>query len=136
MNSQPDNKFRVLLVEDNFSVSGFIIELLEMDNMTVDTAPDGEEALKLLATQNFDLIITDLGLPGISGWDVILASQKLQESIPVMVVTSWQDRNTKARLKRMEVEYVLWKPFRVGELRDILGRLRRESKKMSPVKTD
>lgn len=136
MSIQPDNIFRVLLVEDNASVSGFILELLELDTMVVDVASDGEEGLKLLASQNFDLIITDLGLPGISGWEVILASQKLLKDTPVMVITSWQDRNTKARLERMKVDYVLWKPFRVGELRDILSKLRVMSNKVLPVKTD
>lgn len=136
MTSQSDNEFRVLLVEDNSSVSGFIIELLELDNWVVNAAPDGEEALRLLAAQNFDLIITDLGLPGISGWEVILASRKLQKSAPVMVITSWQDRNTKARLEQMEVDYTLWKPFRAGKLWDILGSLREKLKKVLPVKAD
>ena len=136
MTSQSDSRFHVLLVEDNPSVSGFIIELLELDNLAFDAAPDGEEALRLLTAQNFDLIITDLGLPGISGWEVILASQKLQKTTPIMVITSWQDRNTKTRLKRMEVDYTLWKPFRVGDLRDILSHLREEPKKVFPVKTD
>jgi signal transduction histidine kinase/DNA-binding response OmpR family regulator/HAMP domain-containing protein len=93
--TQPGNSARqpvrnLLVVEDDPVQRRHIVEVMEPIDATTTAVATGEEALSALEDQRFDCVVLDLGLPGMSGWQVIdhLRSKKSLRSIPVLVYTA------------------------------------------------
>lgn len=83
------DKTRVLLVDDHKMFSAGLARLIgaEEDLMVGGTAFDGESALKALAQERFDLILTDLTMPGLSGLDLVRAVREKHPGLPILVLT-------------------------------------------------
>ena len=81
---------RILLIDDSLSVRKFIGRMLEAAGYQVDTAVDGEEGLRKAADGSYRLIITDLEMPKINGYEVIQSLRELPhtKAIPIMVMTT------------------------------------------------
>ena len=78
---------RILLVDDEADVCVTLGALLERSGYAVTTADSGEQALQLLEQQTFDLLLTDLKMPGIDGIQVLAAAKQRQPDLPVIVLT-------------------------------------------------
>ena len=110
---------RILIIEDDPEMAAILAPALAEDGLSVTPAADGREASEILAAQNFELILLDLGLPGLSGLKVleILKESPEGRDVPVIVITAWN--NTEDKLRSFElgaVDYVT-KPFEPVELR-------------------
>ncbi len=120
---------RLLMVEDNRRLSDWLARLLRSENFVVDCVPDGESAVEGTTLENYDLIIVDLGLPGISGIEVIRRLRARQSSLPILVLTA-----EGALARRVEgldagADDYLTKPFEVEELTARIRALMRRSSK-------
>ena len=107
---------RLLLVEDDQSLNRSLVAQLGEAGYKVDTALDGREGLYLAKEYAIDLAIVDLGLPGVSGLDLIRTLRTEGKDYPILVLTArdrWQDKV--AALKLGADDYVV-KPFHVEEL--------------------
>jgi len=107
---------RILLVEDEAPLRETLAARLKRAGFAVDTAKDGEEGLYLGREVPFDVGIIDLGLPKLSGMDLIRALRKDGKKFPVLILTartSWQDKVE--GLKQGADDYLI-KPFHVEEL--------------------
>ena len=107
---------RVLLVEDDQGLNRSLSEQLERAGYTVDRAEDGREGLYYATEYPLDLAIVDLGLPTLSGVDLIKELRAAGKSYPVLVLTArdrWQDKVE--ALKFGADDYVV-KPFHIEEL--------------------
>lgn len=100
----------VLLVEDDDDSRELMAEVLASAGYEVATAASGAEAVRLLSGRRVDVVITDLGLPGMGGLEVARASKALAPGVPVVVVTGWTEREDVARARGREVDAVLVKP--------------------------
>src|SRR5512143_931666 len=100
----------VLLVEDDDDSRELMAEVLASAGYEVVTAASGAEAVRLLPGRRVDVVITDLGLPGMGGREVARASKALAPGVPVVVVTGWTEREDVARARGREVDAVLVKP--------------------------
>src|SRR5258706_16067954 len=109
----------VLLVEDDPKVAEVLVGLLEDDNITLSSAEDAAKALELTRETNFDLILLDLGLPGMDGFELLrqLKAAPETESIPVIVLTAWNSTSDKIRGFELGAVDYLTKPFEAAELR-------------------
>jgi DNA-binding response OmpR family regulator len=116
MKKRAQSPLRILVVEDNNDIRRVMRELLNADGHDVYIAADGETGVAYLQSQDFDLIITDLGLPGMSGWDLARASKRYQTDTPVVAISSWQGRNAETKLADFGIDVVIWKPFRFDEI--------------------
>ena len=79
-------KYHILVVEDEPSILEFLIELLQREGFLVTSATDGKQSLEILATQKFDLLITDLVMSEVSGFElltIIIANLKLNITLLV-----------------------------------------------------
>src|SRR5882724_1395104 len=116
MNLPPSN---ILLVEDDLRLPELLAALLHDDNITVVNAKDASDAIALARKSKFDLILLDLGLPGVNGFDLLRQFKQFPEteSTPVIVLTAWN--STTDKLKGFELGAVdyLTKPFEAAELR-------------------
>jgi CheY-like chemotaxis protein/nitrogen-specific signal transduction histidine kinase/HPt (histidine-containing phosphotransfer) domain-containing protein len=110
---------KILLVEDDPRMPEVLSALLQEDGLTLDAAKNADEALKLLAAKKFDLILLDLGLPGMNGFDLLrrLKDSPETESIPVVVLTAWNSTHDKLRGFELGAVDYLTKPFESAELR-------------------
>src|ERR1017187_4093064 len=77
----------ILVVDDEVGIREFIAESLEDQHTTV-TAPDGEAALRELGARGFDLMLTDLKMPGMSGLTLLERAKELQPDLEVIVLTA------------------------------------------------
>src|SRR5262249_58680799 len=109
----------VLLVEDDPHMPELLSALLEDDNITLISAPSAPEALNTLRERRFDLILLDLGLPGMDGFEFLRQIKALPETqaIPVIVLTAWNGTNEKLRGFDLGAVDYLTKPFESAELR-------------------
>jgi signal transduction histidine kinase len=108
----------VLIVEDNPDMSRFLAGILKADHRVLRAA-NGFEALDVLATRVPDLIITDLMMPGMSGFDLLQAVRARPElsGIPVLVLTARAEDELRLDLLRAGAQEYLIKPFATEELR-------------------
>lgn len=107
---------RILLVEDEPSLREQTCQQLQQQNLTVDTAPDGEEALYLGMEYPYDVAIIDLGLPLLSGLEVIQRLRAANKTFPILILTArgrWQD---KVEGLESGADDYLVKPFHFEEL--------------------
>ena len=110
---------RVLLIEDDPRMLEPLSVLLHEDQITISSVGDGPAALKHIRELVVDLILLDLGLPGMNGFDLLrqLKSSPDTASIPVIVLTAWNSTNDKLRGFEMGAVDYLTKPFESAELR-------------------
>ncbi|MFC5742834.1 MULTISPECIES: response regulator transcription factor [Dyella] len=107
---------RILLVEDEAPLRETLAARLKRDGFAVDAAQDGEEGLYLGKEVPFDLAIIDLGLPKMSGMDLVKALRESGRRYPILILTargSWQD---KVEGLKYGADDFLVKPFHVEEL--------------------
>src|SRR5262249_2798327 len=110
---------QVLLVEDDPRMPEVLTALLRDDQVFLANAKDAKEALRLLRERPFDLVLLDLGLPGMNGFDLLKQMKEAPElqSIPVIVLTAWNSTNDKLRGFELGATDYLTKPFESAELR-------------------
>jgi CheY-like chemotaxis protein/HPt (histidine-containing phosphotransfer) domain-containing protein len=109
----------VLLVEDDPRMSELLSVLLHEDQITLSSAGDATAALKHIREGGVDLILLDLGLPGMNGFELLrrLKSSPSTDSIPVIVLTAWNSTSDKLRGFELGAVDYLTKPFESAELR-------------------
>jgi len=89
----------------------------------VKVAGDGAEALKQAADGTFDIVFTDLGMPGISGWQVVEQIKRDAPGLPVVMVTGWGHQLDPSQVERSGVDRVLTKPFQWVKVLDTIHQL-------------
>jgi two-component system, OmpR family, copper resistance phosphate regulon response regulator CusR len=107
---------RILIAEDERRISTFLERGLTANGFTVEIAERGDDALELARSDRFDLVILDLGLPGLDGFDVLRELRRVNERVPVVILTARENvRDTVAGLEGGADDYIT-KPFRFQEL--------------------
>ena len=107
---------KVLLVEDDRSISGFITKGLKEMHYAVDAAFDGEEGLHLALSRPYDMIILDIMLPGIDGWEVLESMRKEKVQTPVIILTAKDAKEDVVKGLELGADDYLVKPFSFAEL--------------------
>lgn len=118
---------RVLVIEDELTLQGQIREHLEQHKYMVDTSSDGEDGLHTALEFPIDVAIVDIGLPKLSGIDVIKEIRKAGKNLPILILTArsnWQDKVN--GLEAGADDYLV-KPFHIEELLARLKALLRRS---------
>jgi DNA-binding response OmpR family regulator len=108
----------VLLVEDEDSLRKVMRDLLERDGYNVAEAADGVQALDAVDRHAPDIILLDLNLPGLDGYNVLqhLRSRAATSRIPVIVLTAKGDEDNEVRVFQLGADDFLTKPFRARAL--------------------
>jgi excisionase family DNA binding protein len=104
---------RVLVVDDEASIRDLLSKTLALAEYDVDVAPDGRTALERLRIIPYDLLITDLRMPGVDGLTVIKEARRLKADIPVIIITGYSTEASAIEAVNLGVSGYLTKPFRV-----------------------
>jgi CheY-like chemotaxis protein len=101
---------RVLLIEDDDDNRELMGEVLQDAGYEVLLAASGAAGLRTLAEHSIDVLVTDIGMPGMGGLEVARAAKEIAPTVPVVVVTGYAEREDIARARGHEVDAVLVKP--------------------------
>ncbi len=107
---------RVLVVDDDPAVRMTLSTLLQTSGHVVSEAAGGAEALRLMASTGFELVITDLGMPEISGWELARAVKGTYPTVPVVLLTGWGEEISGESAEPGLVVRVLGKPVQLQQL--------------------
>jgi PAS domain S-box-containing protein len=114
----------VLVVDDQPQVAAVLKLMLEIDGHQVQFYTSGAAALSALDDLPWDLVCTDIDMPGMSGWEVARAVKERFTDLPVVVVTGWTERYSPAELKQRGVNSVLNKPYQISNIRELVELVR------------
>lgn len=110
-----NNPSQILVVDDDQHIAELIKATLEGENYSIDMVTDGQTALEYLDEHHTDLVILDLKMPGISGFEVLKQIRK-HFNYPVIVLTSLSDPESLSQSFSLGADDFIKKPFRAGEL--------------------
>lgn len=115
----------ILIMDDEPGLLAILEEVLEDYHVTlVDNGPDGVLRFK---QEGFDLVFTDLRMPGMSGWEIARAIKEHSPATPVVMVTGWDTDLSPAELAGKGVDRVLKKPFDITDVLALVTELTRGS---------
>ena len=126
---------RVLVVEDEKKLAGFIKQALKEDGHAVDVSHDGDEAGHLAATEPYDAIVLDLQLPGRDGLMILRDLRKKGKATPVLILTARDTVKDRVRGLDEGADDYLTKPFALDELRARLRALFRRGQAGTSILT-
>ena len=109
----PAGRPRVLVADDEASVRDLLSKTLALAEYDVDLAADGRTALERLRIIPYDLLITDLRMPGVDGLSVIREARRLKADIPVIIITGFSTEASAIEAVNLGVAGYLTKPFRI-----------------------
>lgn len=116
---EPQLPTRLLVVDDEDFVRDLLSEILEGEHCEVQVAESGTEALSLFREMEFDGVFTDVGMPGMSGWELAREIRQLNPGVPIAVITGWGEAVGSHEQKAAGVDWIVAKPFtadRIAEL--------------------
>jgi len=107
---------KILVIEDEAKVAAFIKKGLLQAGYQVEIAADGAEGLKKFQVCDYDLIVLDLMLPGLSGWDLISTMRQAKPALPIIALTARSAVEDRVRGLNLGCDDYLVKPFSPAEL--------------------
>jgi signal transduction histidine kinase/CheY-like chemotaxis protein len=130
-NAQP----RLLIVDDEDFVRDLLQEILEGEGCDVQLAASGSEALAMFQDFRFDAVCTDVGMPGMSGWELAREIRDLNQQIPIAVITGWGEAVGSNEQKAAGVDWVIAKPFTADRIVELVREIarHRESTKVKSM---
>ena len=102
---------RILIVDDEESVRDLLRDILQKEGCEAVVAEGGRQALSLFEGGKFDAVFTDIGMPGMNGWELSRAVRQRNTDIPVAVITGWGEAVGSQERQAAQVNWVLAKPF-------------------------
>jgi CheY-like chemotaxis protein len=97
-----------------------LLRILSKAEHQVALATSGEEGLRLFTENEFDLVLTDLGMPKMCGWEVCQAIKRAKPKTPVGMITGWGVKVEQAQIEANGVDFLIFKPF---DFRSILEKV-------------
>jgi DNA-binding NtrC family response regulator len=111
---------RVLIIDDEESIREYLSMMLEREGYEVVATADGKKALRSQSQDGFDVVVTDLQLPGLSGIDVLSALREQDPTLPVIIVTGHASQESAIEALNLGAFYYLLKPVSNDELKQVV----------------
>ena len=121
--ARADGTLRILVVDDEDYVRELLADILEREGCEVSLAGEGREALRLFDSAEYDAVFTDVGLPGMSGWEVARAVRERDEHVALAVITGWGDTVTPEEQSEAQADWIVPKPFTVERIAGLVGEI-------------
>jgi PAS domain S-box-containing protein len=109
-------KASVLIIDDEEAVRNLLCDILMEGGHEVEVASNGSEGIELFKRKEFDLVFTDLGMPGMSGWEVAEEIKKICRNIPVALITGWKVQLQESEMMEKGIDFVVCKPFQLDQV--------------------
>jgi signal transduction histidine kinase/ActR/RegA family two-component response regulator len=123
LTARADGTLRILVVDDEDYVRELLADILEREGCEVSLAGEGREALRLFDSAEYDAVFTDVGLPGMSGWEVARAVRERDRAVALAVITGWGDTVTPEEQSEAQADWIVPKPFTVERIAGLVGEI-------------
>lgn len=107
---------RILVVEDEESVRDFVTRVLTMHGHSVLIAEDGAEAVELMGSHHFDMLLSDIAMPMMDGISLALKVRATRPHVPILLMTGFADERQRAHNLTLLIEGLITKPFNMEQL--------------------
>jgi len=112
---------RILVVDDDEFIRDLLTEILEMNGHMTCAVDNGEEGLEVFSREGFDVVITDLGMAEMNGYEFVRRLRGMGSNVPVVLSTGWGEQINEEELRARGIDAVITKPFQIGTLLDTVG---------------
>jgi len=112
---------RILVIDDEYSVRIALSQILSHVNHQVTVAENGKEGIRLFKEKEFDIVLTDLGMPGMSGWEVCKTIKGILPNFPVGMITGWGMEVNQVKIEESGLDFVISKPFDLNQVLNIVA---------------
>src|SRR5215813_13588517 len=113
----------ILVVDDDSLIRGLVEEILVSEGHAIVQATSGNEAIKMCQERTFDLVITDLSMPLMNGFDLISALRRLQKDLPILAISGVYGGDLLEVVKLLGAKAILEKPFEPEKLVAVVNRI-------------
>jgi len=124
---------RLLVVDDEDFVRDLLGDILEGEQCEVHLAESGSEALSLFREHEFDGVFTDVGMPGMSGWELAREIRLINQRVPIAVITGWGEAVGSHEKKAAGVDWIVAKPFTADRIAELVRDISRLGSKRQTV---
>jgi len=119
---------RILVVEDEESVRDFVNRVLTMHGHSVLIAKDGAEAVELMGSHHFDLLLSDIAMPMMDGISLALKVRATRPHVPILLMTGFADERQRAHNLTLLIEGLITKPFNMDQLLKVVNKALEKSR--------
>jgi len=126
-------KVTVLVAEDDNLIRTIFAEIVKGEGFDVVEAGDGQEAFDLVTSRKIDMIISDMKMPEMSGFDLLLAVKKTHPEIPVTVITGFNSEYREDDALAAGADAYITKPFKVADIAETLRRMYKKVQQQAAV---
>lgn len=117
MKKKEKESMTILVIDDDDRVRALIKDILLFGGFQVIEASDGKTGVTYLEEgERVQMVLTDLGMPGMNGWDVVKAIKSKTPQIPVALITGWGVNLDEERIEESGVDWIIGKPFQVNDI--------------------
>jgi len=113
---KPVRPARILVIDDEETVREVLGKMLSQVNHRVTVAQNGDEGIRLFQAKEFDIVLTDLGMPGMSGWEVCQKIKKMNPYTPVGMITGWGMEVSQGKMEECGLDFIIAKPFDFNQI--------------------
>jgi len=123
-----DKSFKILVVDDDPIARDVIFSILSKEGYYVIAAKDGFEAIDFLRNEKFDILITDLVMPGIDGIELIKSSLKINSDLATVIITAYSTLDSALKAIDLGAYDYITKPFKIEEILFLVARCKKMHK--------
>jgi len=116
MEKKTQEPFTILIIDDDDGVRTLLKNILVFGGHQVIEASDGILGMKYFEEGKFDMVLTDLGMPSMNGWEVVKWVKQKTPQIPVGLVTGWGIQLEQEKIRESGVDLIINKPFQLNEI--------------------
>jgi len=122
---------RILVAEDERAVREFVCRALDQEGHTVTSVEDGLQALSQLAVKEFDLLLTDIVMPGMDGIALALKVARDQPELPILLMSGYALERQRAHNLEALIHEVIAKPFTLRQILDAVEKVLKTNGKLN-----
>lgn len=109
-----------MIIEDDEEMRSLMKDFFEEEGFETDSASNGVDGLRILSKDHFDLVITDIRMPGLTGLDILPRIRRLKPETPIIVITAYGSNDVRRRSLERGATTYLEKPIHLSKLRTVI----------------
>ncbi len=118
-----NRNLRILAIDDDKAIRNIIEQFLSRDGHNIKTVDNGADAIKIIGNEDFDLVLCDLAMPNVFGYDVIKSLNVLKKRPKIGIISGWNDESPAGESNEVKADFYLKKPFKQADLTKHINQL-------------
>jgi len=127
--SSETRKANILVIDDEKGVCDILKEMLSLEGHSVASSLSAKKGIELFRKKEFDLVLTDLGMPEMSGWELAKRIKDINPQVLVAMITGWGKQVDRKEMKKCGIDFSLAKPFQQRELLELVVKVTKAKEK-------